>query len=515
MSEKSVVESPRIAIAVRGLSKTYGSTKALDDVALDLRWGEVHALVGGNGSGKSTLIKILAGVVSADAGELTSAGETSELAHHTPVESSRAGLRFVHQDMAILPLLTVTENLGLGGRFVTGRFGRIRGRSNRAHVQKTLARFNLQVDPGARAATLATPQKALLAIARALQDIDETKRAILFLDEPTAALPAEEAAELLRSLRELADAGHCIVLVSHRLDEVRAAADRVTGLRDGRNAGTIDAQDLTETNLVELILGTEMPEMSAIETVAFGDDYVVDVRGAVGGPLRGATVRVRPGEIVGLAGLLGSGRTELLEMIFGVRKLESGELHFAGQRVSSPNASTMSKLGVAFLPEDRAGGGVFPGHSIATNMTAGQNRKYFTGTRMSHSRLMKDVKEDIVRYRVKASGPSALIESLSGGNQQKTALGRCLRTAPRLLLLDEPAQGIDVGARETVMTLILEAAKSGTAVIVASSEFEELTRLCHRIIVLSNGRDVDELAQGTGGHQILEAVLSQNKRAKQ
>ncbi|RFA08540.1 hypothetical protein B7R54_04345 [Subtercola boreus] len=515
MPETPVLESLGTALSVRGLSKTYGSTKALDDVALDLRWGEVHALVGGNGSGKSTLIKILAGVVAADAGELRADGETTELIHQTPGDSARAGLRFVHQDMAIMPLLSVTENLGLGGRFVTGRFGRIQGRSNRAHVLKTLQRFNLRVEPSARAATLSTPQRALLAISRALQDIDETKRAILFLDEPTAALPPEEADELLRSLRDLADAGHCIVLVSHRLDEVRAAADRVTGIRDGRNAGTIDAHNLTEANLVELILGAELPEMSEIETVQLGDDFVVEVEGATGGPLNGATVQVRPGEIVGLAGLLGSGRTELLEMIFGVRRMEAGELRFAGDRVKSPGAATMTALGVSFLPEDRAGGGVFPGHSIAMNMTAGQNRRYFSGLSMQSSRLAKDVRDDIVRYRVKASSPSAPIESLSGGNQQKTALGRCLRTSPRLLLLDEPAQGIDVGARETVMTLILEASKNGTAVIVASSEFEELTRLCHRIIVLADGRNVDELPQGTGGHQILESVLSHNARTKQ
>jgi ribose transport system ATP-binding protein len=513
MDDGTSVQDPRTAIAVRGLTKTYGSTRALSDVDLHLRWGEVHALVGGNGSGKSTLIKILAGVVPADEGTLDAGGESHDLRHHTPTDSSSVGLRFVHQDMAVLPLLTVAENLGLGGRFVTSKSGRIQGRRNRAHARKALARFDLHVDPSARAATLSTPQKALLAIARALQDIDESRRAILFLDEPTAALPAEEAHELLESLRSLAHAGHCVVLVSHRLDEVRTAADRVTGIRDGRNAGTIDAENLTEASLVELILGSKLPQMTDLATSTLDGAPVLEVVGVGGGPLVAADLSVRPGEIVGLAGLLGSGRTELLEMIFGARKTERGSIVFEGSAVGTATTATMARLGVSFLAEDRLGGAVFPGHSVATNMTTGHTRRYFRGMRISRSTMSREVADDIRRYRVKASGPSAAIESLSGGNQQKTALGRCLRTKPKLLLLDEPAQGIDVGARETVMTLIHEAAQQGTAVIVASSEFEELTRLCHRVVVIARGRTVEELPQGTGGHEILEAVLSQNEKA--
>jgi ribose transport system ATP-binding protein len=512
MVETSSVEAPRTAIAVRGLSKSFGGTKALADVSLDLRWGEVHALVGGNGSGKSTLIKILAGVYSADAGEMTALGEVHDLTHHSPTDAAHLGLRFVHQDMAVLPLLTVAENLGLGGRFVTSGLGRIHRRRNDAHTRAALRRFDLNVEPRARAATLSTPQKALLAIARALQDLDESRRAILFLDEPTAALPAEEADELLRSLRQLADAGHCVVLVSHRLDEVRAVANRVTGIRDGKNAGIIDASDLTESRLVELILGGKLPPASQVESISFSDDYVLEVDDISGGPIRGASLKIRPGEIVGLAGLLGSGRTELLEMIFGARPIHAGTVKVNGAIVRSPSTSRMTGLGMAFLPEDRLGGGVFPGHSVATNMTAGNSRRYFRGLRMHRGQLTREVAQDLVNYKVKASGPSAPIESLSGGNQQKTALGRCLRREPSILLLDEPAQGIDVGARETVMSLIVAAAGRGAAVIVASSEFEELTRLCHRTVIVSHGETTSELPHGTGGHDMLEAVLAQNDK---
>jgi ribose transport system ATP-binding protein len=506
------VVTPRPAAAVRGVSKAFGHTQALDDVHLDLAWGEIHALVGGNGSGKSTLLKILAGVQPADSGVLETQTETWDLRHHTPEESARSGFRFVHQDPAIFPILSIADNLGLGGQFVRGPLGTIRRRRSKERAREVLRGFDLDIDPGMLAAALSAPQRALLAIGRALQDVGDSQRAILFLDEPTAALPAEEAADLLRTLRRLAHSGHSVVLVSHRLDEVRAAADRVTCLRDGRNAGTIDAADLTEARLAELILGSKLEQTVNVSASSVSTETVLELRNISGGPIRDVSFALHRGEIVGLAGLLGSGRTELMELIYGVRKLHGGELLVRGRPVHSPSSSAMAKAGVAFVPEDRGAGGVFPDHSVAMNLTVGQSRRYFRHAWLQTRQLAREVVSDLSKYAVKAGSVQADIQSLSGGNQQKVVLGRWLRTAPAILLLDEPTQGIDVGARETILTLIADACRAGTAVLIASSEFEELSRISHRTLVLSRGRIVEEHPRGTSSHDLLESVLD-NERA--
>jgi ribose transport system ATP-binding protein len=509
--KSATLDSPRTAVAVRGLSKRFGSTQALDDVDLQLAWGEVHALVGGNGSGKSTLIKILAGVLAADSGQLDVDGDTWDLTSHRPEESLRAGFRFVHQDLAIFPILSVADNLGLGGRFLTGPTGTIKARASRERVRAVLQRFDLDVDPDALASTLSTPQRALLAIGRALQDIDETSRAILVLDEPTAALPAEEASELLRTLRRLADAGHSVVLVSHRLDEVRLAADRVTCLRDGRNAGMLDAVDLTEPKLVELILGGKIDVTARAERIVRSEEPVLELRNVTSGPLHDISLSLQPGEVVGIAGLLGSGRTELLETIFGVRRISDGDVLVRGSIVRSPSTARMKAHGLAFVPEDRGNGGVFPDNSVATNMTVGQSQRYFRRGWLSRKQILTEVTRDVRRYSVKAPSAQAHIETLSGGNQQKVVLGRWLRTDPSILLLDEPTQGIDVGAREAILGLIAEASRKGMAVVLASSEFEELTRLSDRILVLCRGQVVQEVREEITAHELLEVVL-ENQR---
>ncbi|MDX6215951.1 MAG: ribose transport system ATP-binding protein [Frankiales bacterium] len=507
----ATIDGPRTAVAVRGLSKRFGNTQALDNVDLQLTWGEVHALVGGNGSGKSTLIKILAGVLSADEGALDLDDVTTDLTGHRPEEAARAGFRFVHQDLGVFPILSVADNLGLGGQFVTGPTGSIRARASRERVREVLRRLDLDVDPQALASTLSMPQRALLAIGRALQDVDENHRAILVLDEPTAALPAEEAGELLRTLRRLADAGHSVVLVSHRLDEVRQAADRVTCLRDGRNAGTLDAADLTEPKLVELILGGKINVTTGGGRLARSEAPVLELRHVSAGPVRDVSFTLRPGEIVGIAGLLGSGRTELLEAIFGVRRISSGDLVVRGETVRFPTSARMKSHGVAFVPEDRGTGGVFPEHSVATNMTVGQSRRYFRRGWFRRRLMVAEVTRDLTRYSVKAPGAQAGIETLSGGNQQKVVLGRWLRTDPAILLLDEPTQGIDVGAREAILGLIAEASRKGMAVVLASSEFEELTRLSDRILVLCRGQVTQEVHDQTTAHELLEIVL-ENQR---
>jgi ribose transport system ATP-binding protein len=515
-SDHSNASGETSALAVTGLSKSFAGTQALRDFDIDLRQGEVHALVGGNGSGKSTLIKILAGVYQADRGEATRAGAAADLRNQTPADARAMGLRFVHQDLGVIPLLSVAENLAIGDRYPVGIGAKIDWGQLRSRTRATLERFHLDVDPRTPAEYLSTPQQAMLAIARALQTIDEDERGILVLDEPTASLPPEEASLLLTSIRRLAGNGHTVLLVTHRLDEVKRAADRVTGLRDGVRAGTIDTADMTESDAVQLILGRRLENATAPRREARAEGPpLLEVEELRGGPLAGVSLSVRPGEVVGIAGLLGSGRTELLEMLFGVRRFESGTIALDGKRIATPTPRRMRRLGMAFVPEDRQAEAVFPGQSVAQNVTAGGIGRYFKGGLIRDRRLMGDVRRDVGRFHVKASSPGAGIETLSGGNQQKVVLARWLRDRPRVILLDEPTQGIDVGAREEIFALIGRATEDGAAVLLVSSEFEELTRLAHRVLVLAGGHITAELEADESAHDIFESVIEPGRSGGQ
>jgi ribose transport system ATP-binding protein len=504
----TVKPSEKVALAVRGLRKSFAGTRALIDFDIELREGEVHGIVGGNGSGKSTFAKILAGVYQADAGEIERGGTVSSLTDQTPADARAMGLRFVHQDLGIVPILSVAENLALGDGYPVAVGSRIKWRTLRKQTRQVLERFNVEVDPRTPAGELTTPQQAMLAIARALQTIDESERGVLFLDEPTASLPPEEANILLTSIRQLAGQGHTIILVTHRLDEVKQAADRVTGIRDGIRAGTIETKDMTESDAVQLILGRRL-ENAEPPAVLQSDDSaqpILALRGLGDGRLHDIDFEIRPGEVVGIAGLLGAGRTEILQMIFGVRPHESGEILIDGERIARPNPRRMRGLGVAFVPENRQAEAIFPEQTVAQNMTAGKLSQYFGGV-MNDRRMTREVVSDVGTYNVKTSSPSAGIQTLSGGNQQKVVLARWLRDKPRLILLDEPTQGIDVGAREEIFTLINQATESGAAVLLVSSEFEELTRLAHRVLVLSRGTITGELSRGRSAHDVFESVI--------
>lgn len=500
-------QDTEIALAARGVCKSFGGTRALSDVDLELRRGEVHALVGGNGSGKSTLIKVLAGVHTADAGELQLGdGSPTDLSGHTPEGAAAAGLRFVHQDLGIFETLDVAENLAIGHGYERGLGGRIAWRRNAAEAAAVLSRFGVDVDPAAPAASLSVAQRAMVVIARALRDTGDD--AVLVLDEPTAALPPHEVEILSDAIRRLAGSGCAILLVTHRLEEVTLLADRVTAIRDGVVVGNLDASELTESALVNLIVGREMAAVGAPPAADPDAEVALEVRGLEAGPLRGVDLAVHRGEVVGIAGLLGSGRSELLHACYGSLPLTAGSVHVAGRRVERPRPSRMRDLGMTLVPEDRQAAAVFPSRDVRENMTDGRLRPYFRRLLMRDGRLRADVRADAVRFKVKAPSDSAGIDTLSGGNQQKVVLARCLREEPGVLLLDEPTQGIDVGAREEIFELISAAARSGCAVVVVSSEFEELVRLSHRVLVLSGGRIVQEHRAPVDPHHLHESTLT-------
>ncbi len=476
------------------LSKTFPGTRALDDVSFAVRRGEFHALLGGNGSGKSTLIKILAGVYRGDPGGTITVEDLDIPADRTSPDAARAaGLHFVHQNAAVFPALSVSENLAIGHGFEKARGGRVDWRAVRRRTTALLERFDIAVRPDALVRELRPAERAMVAIARALQDQELERSGVLVLDEPTASLPRAEVVRLLAALTRYASRGQTILVVSHRLDEVVDVADRATVLRDGRLAGTVEGDDITEGRLIELIAGRPLdrvfPDMPEVST----DEVALEARELAGGPLRGVSFRLRRGEVLGIAGLLGSGRSELLKMIFGAYPIRSGEVLLDGQRVAFRDIGDAMRAGLAYVPEDRSGEAAFGDLSVAENLTAAVVDRYWRGMRLRHRAAESDARAGIKAFLIQASSERQDLDTLSGGNQQKVILARWLMRKPKVLLLDEPTQGVDVSARAEIYNLVRQAVAAGCSAVVVTSDFEELSHVSDRVIVLNQGRITAEL----------------------
>ncbi|HET6911007.1 MAG TPA: sugar ABC transporter ATP-binding protein [Mycobacteriales bacterium] len=481
---------PRTALAVRGLSKTYAGNLALDSLFLQIRPGEVHALLGGNGSGKSTAIKIVAGVVPADPGGEISIGEsTYGVSEWSPARAHAAGLRFVHQQPAIFPELTVAENLAMGAEFPKGIGGRVDWKALHERTARLLAKYQIPATPKTPMLALRAADRVRVAIVRAMQDFEheDVSTGILVLDEPTAALPDAEVEVLLEALRGYAASGLSILYVSHRLDEVLSVADRVTVLRDGKKVDTVDAEGLTEAKLIEMIVGRPIDHAYPAAVEVPSDDAELVVRGLRGGPLLGVDLTLRKGEVLGIAGLLGSGRSELLRMLFGAYPRSGGELLLEGKPFAPATPADAMKAGVAYVPEDRQADALFLRESVRHNLSSGQERSYFRKFLFRHGIEKSDSQKSISDFLIRVVTDAQPIETLSGGNQQKVVMARWLRRRPKVLLLDEPTQGVDVGARTEIYQLIRKATAQGTSVVLVVSEPEELAHASDRVAVLRGG----------------------------
>ena len=485
--------SASAALRLAGVEKRYPGTQALGGVTMSVARGEIHALLGGNGSGKSTLIKILAGVEFADAGSLDVAGGEYALDEWSPDLSWQSGLRFVHQQSAVIPDLSVAENLAIGHGFETGRGGRIRWRAQFSAAQRVLERFSIDVAPSALMRDIGPAQQNMVAIARALQDQDGRHSGVLVLDEPTASLPDREADILLGALRRYADLGQTIVYVSHRLDEVLRIADRATVLRDGEVVGEPAGDSLNHDRLVELIVGGTLNVRPRRSAPPAQSTAMLELENVSGGAAADVTLRVASGEIVGIAGLLGSGRSSLLHSIFGAVP-RAGAVRVDGALLRPHSIDAAMKSGVALVPENRSVEAAFIDLDVGSNLSVASLSSYWNGLRLNRRKEEADSEELASRYAVKAPSLSVPLGTLSGGNQQKVIVARWLRRNPRVLLLDEPTQGVDVGARSEIHDLVRSAAEDGAAVLVVSSDFEELVELVDRAVVIAGGRIVDELA---------------------
>ena len=500
---------PRTALTVRGLSKTYAGTLALDSLFLQIRPGEIHALLGGNGSGKSTAIKILAGVVAADpGGEIVVGDVDAGVSDWTPARAHAAGLRFVHQQAAVFPDLTIAENLALGAEFPRGVGGRIDWSELHKRTQRLLDRYGLDAKPKTPLRMLRAADRSRVAIIRALQDRDEADSGVLVLDEPTAALPDAEVEHLLASLKQYAGAGQTILYVSHRLDEVLSVADRVTVLRDGRKVDTVDRKGLTESKLIELIVGRPLDRAFPPPAVDVADDAALTLKGLTGGPLRGVDLTLRRGEVLGIAGLLGSGRSELLRMIFGAYPVAAGTMTLDGAPYKPTTPDAAMRAGIAYVPEDRQADALLHGCTVRQNLSAGSSAHYYRRLLWRHKEERADTKRSISDFLIRLNSDQQLIETLSGGNQQKVILARWLRRRPKLLLLDEPTQGVDVGARAEIYQLVRKATAQGTSVLLVVSEPEELAHSSDRVAILRGGRITSIVDQPIDAHRLTELMNS-------
>ncbi len=456
--------------------------------------GSIHALLGGNGSGKSTLLKALAGVQPADEGTLEIAGAAIPLASMTPSKARELGLRFVHQQTSVFPSLSVAENLAIGASGFDLTLGwRVRWRETRRRAQEVLNRFQIDVHPDAELSQLNPATQTMVAIARALQDQEDASDGILLLDEPTASLPDHEANLLLEAMTRYAKCGQTIVYVTHRLEEVFAAADRATLLMDGHVVTTVSPREITHTDLVELIMGRAVEQVGK-RNVSVPGPVVLEVTSLSAGPLDDVSLQVRAGEIVGLTGLIGSGRSSLLKSVFGVLPRRSGTVAVQGAalRLKNPRDAIAAEIG--FVPENRAEDASFTELSLLQNLSIANVGRYWSHGRLQHNLERSEANSLLEEFRIKAESVDVPMTALSGGNQQKAVLARWMQRRPKVLLLDEPTQGVDVGARADIYAQIRRAVDAGSGALIASSDTEELEAICDRVIVLRKGRQVAELS---------------------
>jgi ribose transport system ATP-binding protein len=467
-------------LRVAGVSKTFPDLRALHNVALEVGAGEIVSIVGKNGSGKSTLVKILAGLHNPDPGARIEAGE----------------LRFIHQDLGLVPSLSAVENLALGRPERRGEALRpLQRRQERRAAAAAVARFGGAFDVTCPVSELSAAERAIVAIARAL-DRWEASNGVLVLDEPTAALPAREAAQLFEAIRAVAAHGAGVLFISHRLDEVLDLSDRIVALRDGSVVADLPVGEVDHHRLVSLIVGRAVEDVDTEHRVADGAP-VLSVRGLRGGTLRGVTLDVRAGEIVGVTGLLGSGREDIAATIFGAHRATEGDVKVAGTLLAPGDPAAAIRAGVGLVPADRSRHGAVVTLSVRENLTlpmlAPLRR---AGRRVDVLAERTEVASWTRIVGLHPAHPERALAEFSGGNQQKVVLAKWLRTRPHVLLLDEPTQGVDVGAKAAIYEVVVHAASEGAAVLVASSDDKELALLCDRVLVLRDGRVATELPRG-------------------
>lgn len=489
-----------MTVELLDIQKSFGGVRALRGVSFRAEAGEVTAIVGENGAGKSTLLKILSGALSADTGEVRLDGRLVSL--RTPAQALRAGIAIIYQELSLLADLSIAENIYLTRLPMRGPlidWGRLR-----AETRRLLAELELHLDPSTRVARLSLARQQLVEIARAIaQDAR-----IVAMDEPTASLSDEEVKTLFRLIRQLTGRGATLIFVSHRLDEVLEIADRITVLRDGQAVGTLARGEARPDRLVQMMVGRTLDEQFPKLTQA-PREVVLEVRNLwTKDLLRDVSLTVYRGEVLGLAGLVGAGRTELARAIFGADPIERGNLFLAGNPYRPRHPGDAVRLGVAYVPEDRKRSGLLLNFRLFSNHTLASLKKFARAGRLVQRLEVRAFERWMQRLSIRARSAHQQAASLSGGNQQKLVLSKWLELSPRMLILDEPTRGVDVGAKAELYEIINRLAASGTAIVMISSDLPEVLGMSHRVVVMHEGRVTAEFerAQATKERVMAAAI---------
>jgi len=472
------VVSEQPFLRVDGLGKSYPGVRALDGIDLELRAGEVHAIVGENGAGKSTLIKILAGAIAPSEGTITIGGESYP--HLTPHLARTLGVAVIYQEFTLVPTLSASDNVFLGEYLRTGPF--LRRRAMQSRSAELFTRLGVRISPNALVETLTTGYQQIVEIAKALSK----EARLLIMDEPSAPLTASEVEAMYLVVDALKAEGMTIVYISHRLDEIFRLADRVTVLRDGTHIATRDIGETTRRELITLMVGRELSDTYPTREHAVGE-ATVEVDDLTGNGVQGISFTAHRGEILGFAGLIGAGRTELMELIFGAVPAQSGTVTINGAPAGARTPMQGIRNGVALVPEDRKRHGVVLDFSIRDNITLPQLSRLSRGTIIDHGRENALAEDYSRQLRIKAPGISSRVGELSGGNQQKVVLAKWLAMHPDVLIFDEPTRGIDIGARHEIYLIMNRLAEEGRTILMVSSDMEELIGMSDRIVVLREG----------------------------
>ncbi|QFU86459.1 sugar ABC transporter ATP-binding protein [Amycolatopsis sp. YIM 10] len=501
----------RTVLETTGVTKSFGGVHALRGVDFSLAEGEIHALVGENGAGKSTLIKVLTGVYRPDGGQVRFGGEPVEF--HRPAAAQDAGISTIYQEINLVPLLSVARNIFLG-REPRNRWKLIDVAAMNRQAAELTGQLGLDIDVTAELGRLGLGVQQMVALARAMS-VDSR---VVIMDEPTSSLETREVATLFEVARGLRDRGVGLIFVSHRLDELWELCDRVTVLRDGERVHTGPMAELDRVTLVARMLGRDIEKVEREGATEFGEDHtrreepVLEVSGLdVRHRLSGVGLTVRPGEVVGLGGLLGSGRSETVKAVYGALPTQAGSVSVRGKKVRANSVRHALRAGIALLSEDRKAEGIIPDLSVRDNIALAVLPRFSKGGLVSESRIDALVETFMKRLHIKASSPAQKVRELSGGNQQKVLMARWLCTEPKVFLLDEPTRGIDVGAKLEVQGLIDELADQGLAVVLISSEMEELVEGADRIVVLHTGSVSRELTgEQVTGAELLAALAGED-----
>lgn len=497
-----------VAVRMTGISKSFGGIRALDNVDFEVHTGEVHALLGGNGAGKSTILKVLNGVHVPDEGKIF-VGDHA-LTSHTPEASRAAGIAMNFQEMSLIPTLTVAQNIFLT-REARDKRGMIDDADSIRRAEAIFDMLQVEVDPTALVGDLGAGQKQLTEIAKA---ISQDAR-VLILDEPSTALSVSDVERLFTFLRTLKSQGVAIIYVSHRMDEIARIADRATILRDGKHVITAPLSDLPIDVMIEHIVGKKSKGLADVTRGDATQGEVLLELSGVTGPHKPENVSfaLHRGEVLGLAGLLGSGRSALARVIAGIEPAVAGDIRIKGEKVMIRRPADAIAQGIALVPEARATQGIIPAHSVADNMVMSVVDRISPRGLVERARIREIAEDMIARLSIKTASRDHAVSTLSGGNQQKVVIGKWLATEPEILILDEPTAGIDIGSKAEIIRLVRDLAQAGKGVIVISSELSELLTACDRILVMADGRahqmldraDLDDPAQTDPEHALQAA----------